>query len=65
MAGWSEESAKLAREVEVALLTQIRDKAASKLDSEQLQMVAEAYAAVVSNPVPAESPKRSGKVHFQ
>ena len=49
----------------MALLTQIRDKAASKLDSEQLQMVAEAYAAVVSNPVPAESPKRSGKVHFQ
>jgi len=64
MAGMSKESAKLAREAEAGLLAQIKSKAEGKLDSEQLQMVAEAYAAVVANPAPAESSKRSGAVHF-
>lgn len=45
-------SADLMRAAEFSLLRQIADKAERELDSEELQMVAEAYAAVRANPAP-------------
>lgn len=54
------ENAELARAAEAALLREIRERAESVKDAEQLQMIASAYASVVANPAPE---KRTGRVH--